>query len=361
MKRKKIVFLFIICLLLVGCHNKYKKINQKEVNQFIEDTIKEDYEIISKTKTQSHPDHELYEFKSKVRDLKFNLEAYICFQDYGLPTTETCIDSGYKRAIGDYYKQRVINAINKYYDSSKYSYEYYSENIEHPIVYSVKIETKEDIDKFIKLINDVKEIYSEEMNYYSEPYDDIIEIETQYCEVRIGYNDSSDQILSTIYQSLADKQVEIDGVDLSNYHKKEIKDVYINNEKVNYDYTKIKYIDGKYYVDLFESYTSATDYSTLKEYLKTMNMNYDYVINDYSNYQVDKTIKFTINGSNYEISFYKDDNTDPFMKILKDGKDYSVKYSYFSYCQFLIDIDDFTNLFNLNYQENNGVMYFSSK
>ena len=383
-----VLVLFYSLLVRCSCTRFYRLDSDKTILEKTNNYITgERFELVSSKKFQHNPDGKRFKFRSLERNLEFEMTVILEQECAGLCYWTSNYYSTYYQEINKIYETQVLEAIKKYYNDSQFvisnsndggktieSDDYFEHVSDEGLDIMVEIKTKDDIDNYIKLVNDINEIYSAENEYngiigidvcakekiYEDDYCSSMDIYDADIDGKTTY--SSDDVNSEIYQKLVDECILVDGIDITCSTDK-IKKVYLNNQYVTYNssLSKIVYFEDRnnYYVLVhdFDGHSFITDYLDILgiPYKET---SFDsYVKNGIEYLTKGTTITFEKNGNKYEIS-----NGQGLFEVLINGKEYSCSYRYDNPDSALagyLSIDDFVDILGLTYEIKN-LMYFTS-
>ena len=376
MKNKLIIFIMILSLFLTGCGcailGMPPDINKKEYKDEAlkytrEEVGTEKYEYVSSKKIDS--EHKVFYFSSTERNLEFKTTLELAIAS-GWPVYESHFETDYYQKVYKIYEDRVNDLIKGYYSNQEY---YTKTDTEVNLIF--KIETKNDIEKFITVVNELNKVFNDEEKYGGMQYVKACITDSNYLSsvncytssatyaVSIDGNttDLSNKIREDIYQKIKDDCIKIEGLD-NLCEKVEIDDIYLNDHKMTYDedenhnvyispgsslVEKVK-SNNNYYIKMKES----DGQSVFAQYLTVLGI--PYTIND-------DTISFERAGNKYEISGKHENNgTDATtFKAIINGSDYPCDYIKQATGYLKLNLDDFAYLLGLKYEIKDSVKFSS--
>lgn len=400
MKNRKallLILLVIASFVLGGCGGKGPVASKGEAEKYVKDLCDEDFELTNKETISEDPHKVVYTFKSKQRDLEFEVTASreplggFHFMEEFITVPE--MRDNYKQKVYEYYEDRIESVLDT------------MENERGELFVS----STEDIKTIAEALYQANVIYQEERNYNSQEF----MMANPYRGARIygfrkdgstfyfsvvdinGSYENAGKISEIIRKDLAQKITDdtmsaetYTGLDeeISSTHVSKLEHIYLNDEELLYDskegqYTYYgpdtdRYLYSDYDYDK-ESYMMQIDCGMeasggtayiVQEYVERLGGNYQIVTTDQEGNVKDLETKWDLNGHTYTMKAHYDNNAEirlSKIKFYKDGKDMGIEASQCNKATFIavITADDFCKLFDLTYKvdESTRSISFCSK
>ena len=373
MKKRLIIFIMMLSLFLTGCGCAIlhipPNINKKEYENAALDYTRnevgtENYDYVSSKKIDS--EHKEFYFSSTDRELEFKTTFELMYSPDGLPHYEEIYSTNYYQEVYKFYENRVNDLLKNSYSNITHKI-----NNDYNIDIIFKIESKDDIEKYLLAVKDLNTIFSDENKYGGMRrvfacVTDSTNLSSAKCSYDSIYSvgidgnttDSSNEIREGIYKEIKDYCIKIKGLE-NLCEKIEIDDIYLNDHKMTYDEASqysvyisphsplaVKYDNNTYYIEIKES----DGQSVFAQYLTVLGISYTIS---------DDTISFERDGNKYEISGkHENSGSDATtFKVLINDSEYPCDYTKYATGYLRLNIDNFSYILGLTYKIDDSIHF----